>query len=98
MPAQEGLPVITALCSLFLKKLDSKFKRLSDMSFCFSLNIMSSCYTLSNALDMSSKTLQTSRPPSNDFYISRVIDSSWFIQESPGLKPEHFIKLQSIQN
>ena len=42
---------------------------------------------ISNTLDMSRKTLQTSRTLSSDLYILCVIYNSWFIQESPGLKP-----------
>ena len=54
---EEACPLSTMLYFLFLKQLDNKFKSLSDMPFCFSLNIMPPCHTLSNALDMSRKTL-----------------------------------------
>ena len=43
---------------------------------------MLSCHTLSNTLDMSRKTLQTSRISSNGLYISCVMNISWLIQES----------------
>ena len=49
------------VCSLTttLKKLD-KFKRLSDMPFWFSLNIMTSNHTLSNDVSYSSWLIQKS--------------------------------------
>ena len=47
---EEACPLSTTPCFLFLQKLDNKFK---GLSFCFNLNIMPSCHTVSNALDMS---------------------------------------------
>ena len=48
--AKEGTcPLSTTLSFQFLKKLN-KFKMLSDMQFCFSFKIRSSCHTLSNTL------------------------------------------------
>ena len=47
---EEICPLSTTPCFRFLKKLNNRFKILSDMPFCFSLSIMSSCHTLSNAL------------------------------------------------
>ena len=41
---------------------------------------------LSKTLDMSRNTLRTSKPWSSDWYVSWVIDKSWLMQESPGLK------------
>ena len=35
-------------------------------------------------------TPQTSYPLWNNAYIPRVIDKSWLMQESPGLKPDWF--------
>ena len=48
----------------------------------WSLNIRPSCYTLSNALQIS----KTSKPLSKDLYISCVIERSWLMQGSPPLK------------
>ena len=47
-----------------------------------------SCQTLSKAFDMSKNTPLTSRSLPNDWYILWVIETSWFMQESPGRKPE----------
>ena len=41
---------------------------------------------------MSRNRPQTSTSLSNDWYISCVIDKSWFMQESLGLKPDWFGK------
>ena len=65
-------------------------RRLPLIPFCSSLKIRPLCHTLSNALEISRNTLLTSRPSSKDFSISCVIDKSWLIQESPGLKPDWF--------
>ena len=59
----------------------------------FSLKISPSCQTLSKALDMSKKRLLTSNPLSKVVKISWVIDNSWFMQESPGWKPEWFLEV-----
>ena len=64
------------------------------MPFYFNLKIIPSCHTLSNAFDISRKTLLTSNPSSSDLYISRVIDKSWLTQESPGLKPDWFCEIR----
>ena len=77
---------LTLYC-LLLKKSIRMFNSLPEMPFCSSLKITPSCQTLSKALDISKKTLLTSIPSSKDLRISWVIDNSWFIQESPGLKP-----------
>ena len=44
-----------------------------------------SCQTLSKSFNISRKAPLTSKPSSDDLYISWVIAKSWFIQESPGL-------------
>ena len=41
---------------------------------------------------MSRNTPRTSHSSSNDAHIPRVIDKSWLMQESPGLKPDWFVK------
>ena len=38
----------------------------------------------------------TSQPSSNDLYISWVIDKSWLMQESSGLKPDWFWDIKSF--
>ena len=63
----ETCPFKTALCFLFLKKSHNKFKSSPNMPFCFNLKMIPSCHTLSNAFDISRKTLLTSNPSSNDF-------------------------------
>ena len=72
---EEACQLSTTFYFLFLKKLNIMFKRLSDITFGFSLNIMSSCHTLSNTFDMSRKAPQTSRSSSNDLNVACVIDS-----------------------
>ena len=47
---EETCPLSTAICFRFFKKLNHKFKMLSDIPFCVSFKIRSSCHTLSNAL------------------------------------------------
>ena len=92
---EEVCPLRTTLSFLFLKKLGSRFKRLPDMSFCFSLKIIPSCDTLSKTLDISRNTLRTTKPSSNDWYIWRVIDRSWLMQ-SPGLKLDGCWEIRSF--
>ena len=81
-----------------------RFSKLPDMPFWVSSKIISCCHTLSNAFEISTKILLTSRPSSKKLYISWVIDNSCLMQESPDLKPdwpeeifskkwEHFIKI-----
>ena len=57
-----------------------------------------SCQILSNAFDISRKTLLSSSPTYIQ-YISWVIDNSWLMPESPGLKLDWFdeISLFSIK-
>ena len=59
---------------------------------------MPSCDSLSKALDMSRNPLWISKPSSNDWYILWVIDKSWLMQESPGLKPDCRWDIMSIKN
>ena len=84
-----------------------RFSKLPDMPFWVSSKIISCCHTLSNAFEISTKILLTSRPSSKKLYISWVIDNSCLMQESPGFKTrltwrnefifskklEHFIKI-----
>ena len=80
----ETCPFKTALC--LLGSLNIYIKSSADPPFY--LKIIFSCHTLSNAFDISRKTILTSNPSSNDLYNSCVIDKSWLIQESAGLKPD----------
>ena len=81
-------PFNTTLCFLQFKKYFFRVISSSDIPFCSNLKSKPSCQTLSNALDTSRKTPLTSWPSSNAERISCVIDSNWFVQESPGLKPD----------
>ena len=65
-----------------------------DIPFCSNLKMRPACQTLSNAFDMSRKTPQTSYLSSSDACIPWVIDKSWLIQESPGLKPDWFVEIR----
>ena len=73
---EDVCPSNTNLYFLFLTKLNSRFKRLRDMSFCFILKIILLCHTLPKALDMSRNTPQTSKRSSNDWHILSVIEKS----------------------
>ena len=63
-------------------------------------HLWKSCHTSSKAFEISRQTLPTSRPASNDSYVTCVIDINWLIHESPGSKPEVLseIKLFSYEN
>ena len=52
------------------------------------LSTMSSCHTLSNALETSKNTLRISKTLSQDLHISGVIKKSWLMQKLPPLKPD----------
>ena len=54
----------TNRCFLKLRKSMTIFKILSDIPFCFDLNIRPLCQTLSNALAKSKNIALTSRPSS----------------------------------
>ena len=70
------------------------------IQFWVSLKMIPSCHTLSNTFEILSNTLLNLRPSSKELYISWLIDNSWLIQESPGLKPDwqEEISLFSIKN
>ena len=97
---EESCPFKVNLCFLSFKKSDKTLSILPEMPFCFSLRIIPLCQTLSNTFEMSRKAPLTSNPPLKDLHISWVIDKSWLMQESSGLKPGWFteIKLFSIRN
>ena len=71
-------------------------KYLPQIPFHFNLHMRPLCHTLSNALDMSKNTPQTSRPSSNNLCISWLIDRSWLMHESPGLNPDWLLDIKSI--
>ena len=84
----ENCPLRTTLCFLCFKKSSKRFSKFPDLSIWVSLKMIPSCYILSNAFEISRKTLLTSRRSSKELYISWVIDNSWLMQETPGLKPD----------
>ena len=49
---------------------------------------------ISKILDMSKKTLLTSKSLSKDIKMLWVIKNSWLIQESPGWKPDWFLEMK----
>ena len=59
-------PLRRTLCFLWLKELDKRSKRLSDIPFCDNLKRRPLGHTLSKALEMSKKTLLNSNPSSNE--------------------------------
>ena len=89
-------PVISTCCFLSLKKSRKSWSKLHDIPCWVNLKILRSCQTLSNALEMSKKTPLTSWPSSRDLWASHVIDTIWFTQESPGLKPDWFDEISSF--
>ena len=62
----EADPFKTTSCFLKLRKSVTIFKILSDIPFCFNLNIRPFCQTLLNALDISKNAALTSRLSSKD--------------------------------
>ena len=84
----ENCPLRITRCFLSFKKSRKRFSKFPDMPFWVSLKMIPSCHTLSNAFAISRNILLTSRPLSKELYTSCVIDNSWLIQESPGLKPD----------
>ena len=97
---EDSWPFNTTLCFLSFKKSVRVLKRLPDTLFCFNLKIRLICHTLSEAFDISKNIDRTSWLSSKDSYIWCVIDRSWLVQESPGLKPDWFygIRLFSVKN
>ena len=85
---------------LSFNKSDKTLSRLPKMLFCFSLKIILLCQNSSNAFEILQKTPFTSNPSSKDLYILWLINKTWLIQESSGLKPDWFeeIKLFSLRN
>ena len=89
----EAYPFKITHCFLKLRKSVIIFKIWSDIPFCFHLNKRPLCQTLSN-------TALTSRLLSKDWYASWVVERSWLIQKSTGLKPDWLsdIKLFSMKD
>ena len=89
IPFQEEFwPFNTTLCFQYFKKSFKRYNRFPDIPLRLNFRISPSCQTLSKALDMSKNTPLTSRSLSKDWYISWVIERSWFMQESLGRKPD----------
>ena len=63
-------------------------KSFPEISFCVSLGKSPFGYTLSNTFEMSKSVPQTSRWLSKDLEILWVMDRSWPINKSPGLKSD----------
>ena len=53
------------------------------------------CQILSKPLEISKKIPLSSKPLSNDWWISSVIDKSWYIHESPCLKTDWLDDIKS---
>ena len=85
---------------LSFKKSRKSFSKFPDMPFWISLKMIPSCYTLSNAFEISRNRLLTLRLSSKELYISWMIGTSWLIQESHSLKPDWLeeINLFAIKN
>ena len=92
----ENCPLRTTHCFLSFKKSRKGFSKFPDIIFWVSLKMT---HTLSNACDTRNTPL-TLGPSSKELYISWVIDNSWLIQVSPGLKPDWLVEigLFSIEN
>ena len=75
-------------------------KSFPEIPFCLNLYKSSLCHALSNAFEMSKNIPWTSRPSSKDLQISCVMDRSWLMHESLGLKPDWLgdIKLIPVKN
>ena len=54
------------------------------------------CQTLSKPLKISRKIPLTSKPLSNDWQMSWIIDKSWYIHESPYLKSDWLYDIRSF--
>ena len=66
---EETCPLITTLCFVLPKKISRILNKSPELKFCSSLKRIPSCQTLSNALEMSKKTLLTTSPLSEDLLI-----------------------------
>ena len=61
--------------------------RSPHIPFWRSFKISPTCHTLSKAFEIPRNNSRTSRPTSKALIISWLIESSWLMQESSGLKP-----------
>ena len=78
------------LCFLLVKKSFCILIKHLNVSFWCSLQANPGYQTLSKALEMLRNNRRTSRPMLKSLRFSCLINSSWLIQESPGVKPECF--------
>ena len=90
---EETRPFHTTQCFPIFKKSMRVLKVLPDIPFCFNLKIKPLCHSLSKAFNMSENTDWTSWWSSKDLQTWWVIDKSWLIHRSPGLKPDWYAKL-----
>ena len=82
----EDCPLRTTRSFLSVKKSPKWFSKFPNTSFWLSLNMIPSCYTLSNTFEMLMKTLLTSKPSLKKLYIWQVKDDSRSTQKSPCIK------------
>ena len=96
----ENCPLRFTCYILSFKKSRKSFRKFPDMPFWISLKMIPSCYTLSNAFEISRNRLLTLRLSSKELYLSWMIGTSWLIQESSSLKPDWLeeISLFAIKN
>ena len=93
---EEHWPFKIILCFLLVKKPFSISIRSPRIPFWRSLWISQACQTLSKAFETSRNNPRTSRLISKALKISRLMEGSWLIQESPGLKPDFFGDIKSF--
>ena len=63
-------------------------KTFPEIPFCVGSYKSSFCYTLSNTFEMSKSVLQASTSLSKDLEILWVMNRSWSVNKSPGLKSD----------
>ena len=97
---KDSWPFNTTLCFLSFKKSLRVLKRLPDIPFCFHLEVRPLYHTLSKAFGMSRNKVKTWWLSWKDLCIWCVINRSWLVPESPGLKPDWFCDIQifSVKN
>ena len=89
-------PLRTILCFLLVKKSFSILIISPHISFWRSLEIHPTCPTLPKAFEISRNNPRTSRTISKVLKISWLMESSWLMRESPGLKPAYFGDIKSF--
>ena len=79
---------------LIVYKIRSDVKKFTRNVVLFQFEINPIVPDISKILDMSKKTLLTSKSLSKDIKMLWVIKNSWLIQESPGWKPDWFLEMK----